>query len=216
MFLSRIPVHLLLFLCAVTPATVRSFHTYTPLPADCHSAIVLIPSGTFTVDTRYASPDGKLDLQFPSQPDRQKYLIPGAFHHGTCAIVINAYDSKSVQKPPPPYNAASQMYSVVWPHVREVAEGVVEKCRKWNVERQPWRGSVLTESMLGEEGEYEYPYWVSVVGTPRELPEDRGQAMRILTPKYLRRRVEYHVYEAGKGGGTGGKGGGGEGEGRGG
>ncbi|MCJ1246473.1 hypothetical protein MMC30_003681 [Trapelia coarctata] len=204
---------LFLFLSRLTPATARwtwdeivcgktpSLYTYTPDPTDCMHAIAMIPSGEFTVDPRHATAGQKLDLTFPPHSRDTTFLVPAAFHYGTCAIMIDASDSATRRKPSPPENAASQMYSVVWPRVRDVAGMVAKTCRRWNHNRGNWKGFVLTKSMLGE---YSYSYFVSVGGTPRELPETWSHRMKILTPTHLGRLVDYHVYEADRGGGSGG------------
>ena len=184
--------------CDKTP----SLYTYIPSLSVCMLAISLIPSGEFTVDPGYAATDGKLDLHLCTNARDQKYLIPAAFHYGTCAIMVDASESVTPgKKQQPPLNGASQLYSVVWPRVREVATKTARLCYGWNDNKPNWKGSVLTKSKLGEY-EYEYPYYVSVAGTPGVLPEIYSHKMKILTPTHLGRVVDYHVYEVKVVGGT--------------
>jgi hypothetical protein len=116
--------------------------------ADCQAAIDMIPALTWSVDPASSGdrsqsklidvqldrPDRKYPL-LPDRPVRKSALFfPAAFRSRSCVVLVGP--SRPYQKlgdpstPPfqPPVQAASAMYTKVWPEVRRAATMILDQC----------------------------------------------------------------------------------------
>ncbi|MCJ1252043.1 hypothetical protein MMC30_009281 [Trapelia coarctata] len=132
----------------------------------------MIPSGEFLVNgdsTTDAHGVTKLKLHFPPNTRTRKFYLPALFRSGTCLIkVVADIDRRAVMRSnlnraglPSWKNAASQMYSVVWPNVRKEATRMVE--------RGHFPNSVKTQSLMGEAT---FPYKITVEVAGQHIPHD--------------------------------------------
>jgi hypothetical protein len=173
------------------------------IPADCARAIAMIPSGAFKVDTRHTAPGRKLDLAFPPGSRSRKFFLPAAFRAGTCLVTVDASSTAKAQKhtagalkPPASVKPAAEMYTTVWPNVKEQALAIVAECFERGEQKNA--GTVASESWLGPQHEFYFPYYVTVSPAPRGVPGD-GETMRLMRQggTGYSWAVEYNVYEAG-------------------
>jgi hypothetical protein len=165
---------------------------YHANPSDCYSAIALIPNGQLNPDPKNFPAGGKLDLQFAPFARDALYLVPAAFHSGTCVVTVEAYDSTTHGKPPLPTGVAFAMYKNMWPNVRTQATRIVHDCH-YLTPGNIWKGAVITRSMLGD---YPYPYHVRVARTPERWPlHNFLAASRIVSPEHHRKLNRYYYHE---------------------
>jgi len=168
-----------------------------PRLADCQAAIAVIPSGDFQVE-----PDDRLSrvpVKLLIPPDRRNrtFILPAAFKSRTCLVTVRAHSTRNMVPNPPQFtNAASKMYSVVWPNVKRLATRILEECA---VEAPPQAGDcvpgeIMTRSWLGDAW---FPLIVHIWPTPKkDFPGDGWKVMMPEQDLGMRER-SYNVYEQG-------------------
>lgn len=186
-----------------------------PLAADCYAAIAMIPSGAhlvqgdFSVDANGVS---TLNTHLPPSARTRKFYMPAIFRSGTCMVrvVADVSRKKLMRAGPPKFtNAASKMYSIVWPNVRNQATEIVEKCFDKEQGMQYRHGTVQTESLLDK---VRFPYKITIEEPHAGFPRDGATYIDLenIGPNFDTRgawEVEYNVYEpAGTSSGQGHKG----------
>lgn len=180
--------------------------TSGPAPADCYAAINMISSGELLVKgDHFLEENGKPKLKVhipPAERDR-KFFMPAIFRSGTCMIRVSAdVDRGGLIRPNPPTftNAASKMYSIVWPKVRQQATRIVQECLAKDPDGlRHFGGLVHTESLLGD---VRFPYRIKVEAPHMGFPRDGATYIDLegVGPEFDTQRaweVEYNVYEPG-------------------
>ncbi|MCJ1246317.1 hypothetical protein MMC30_003523 [Trapelia coarctata] len=172
-----------------------------PHLVDCQAVIDMIPAGHFEVEPGdRLSRVPAIDLHIPNKKRSRSFILPAAFHSGTCLITVRADRQENTVPHPAPFaNAASKMYSTVWPNVRRQAKRIVQECL---VEEPPKAGDcvageVLTRSQLGNTW---FSYLVNLRPAPRKGFPGDGWKIGILEP-YVGfdsiLELFYNVYEPG-------------------
>lgn len=162
-------------------------------PADCATAIALIPDGTISLTGPLSKP-----LNFSLTPvARRPYRIPAVFHSGTYIVTVDpAWRLLTSAKDRSLENAASLMYFKVWPDVRRGAEEVLKQCLVWK-----YAFNAGFVGLSWEEGGLHWSFHVFVMPAPQDMPGDGGcsRAIRGRGSKmggcigFMRRRGAYRV-----------------------
>lgn len=199
----------------ISSASAANFRAQTPLLADCRAAIDIIPAGTYLPSGSLEKP---LGLHMPAR-HRRKFLLPAAFRAGTCIVLVETLVSSrhDFHGIPPPVDAASAMYRVVWPTARRLAGQLVEQCLggsqtggthaytpthstadstrngiamssiRWSA------GALRAQNNLGPNGDFPFRYRIEVKGVPPGMPGDGW----VVDLHQYRSRAQHTVYEAG-------------------
>jgi len=166
----------------------------------------MIPSGEFLVKgDHFLEENGKpkLKIHIPPNDRNRKFFMPAIFRSGTCVIRVSAdVHRRGLIRPNPPTftNAASKMYSTVWPNVRQQATRIVQECLAKDPDGMRHYGGLLhTESLLGD---VRFPYQIRVEAPHMSFPGDGATYIDLegVGPGFDTRRaweVEYNVYEPG-------------------
>lgn len=138
-----------------------------PRATDCQAAINIIPSGIYRFDGKESRP---LNFELPQSVRDRNFLLPAAFLSGTCLILVESALRHDVWRPPaqpPPVQAASAMFTVVWPKVRQSATQITQKCLLSR--EKPAAGDIDVTSMLGD---FRFEYRITVSGVPPGMKGD--------------------------------------------
>lgn len=138
-----------------------------PEPAHCQSAIDMIPDGIYNFDGKVSKP---LNFRLPQSVRDRKFLLPAAFLSGTCLILVESTVARHVWANPgehPPVKAASALFTIVWPKVRQYATKITQKCLV--SKEKPVEGDINLTSMLGT---FQLEYKVTVTGVPPGMKGD--------------------------------------------
>lgn len=156
-------------------------------PADCATAIALIPDGTISLTGALSKP-----LNFSVSPlARRPYRIPAVFHSGTCIVTVDpAWRLLASAKDRAPENAASLMYFKVWPDVRRGAEEVLKQCLVWK-----YAFNAGFVGLSWKEGGLHWSFHVFVMPAPRDMPGD-GRVLERHPRKGVQDGRVYRVHAA--------------------
>ncbi|MCJ1246482.1 hypothetical protein MMC30_003690 [Trapelia coarctata] len=176
-----------------------------PRATDCYAAIDMIPSGDLLVEGDFSIDSNGapiLNMLLPPSARARKFYMPAIFRSGNCMVrVVADVSRRKLMRPNPPEfkNAASKMYSIVWPNVRAQATKVVQQCFEQKQGMQYMHGTVKTESLLGKVW---FPYKITIEEPHEGFPGDGATYIDLenIGPNFNTRgawEIEYNVYEPG-------------------
>ncbi|MCJ1247267.1 hypothetical protein MMC30_004481 [Trapelia coarctata] len=99
-----------------------------PKPADCLTAIEMIPQGLKPLDPDQLERIGQPNAAKPVSLDldKRKYVVPAAFRSGNCVVRVWARAVYRASRHPP--LTSGFLYFNIWPRVRKMAPEVVNRC----------------------------------------------------------------------------------------
>jgi hypothetical protein len=179
---------------------------------DCQAAIDMIPNLTWAVnpassgdrsqskiiDVRLDRPERK-DPDLPDRPVRKApLLLPAAFRSRSCVVLVGPSPrwlepaGSSRVRFQLPVQAASAMYSKVWPEVRRAATMIIERC---HFQTDPIIWTVFNAGLftgnISMDGQQFY-WYVMVRPTPRRMP---GEGWKVFFGSFGGFKQWYNVYE---------------------
>jgi hypothetical protein len=169
--------------------------------ADCRAAINMIPSGNISFDLANSgnrSRSKPVDVYLDRSNRKGPFLLPAAFRSRSCVVLVGPPPPQVRYSYPPPFRsrfqppvqAASAMYSKVWPEARRAATMIIERCqlRRTPGYRSLFNAGSITGNVLLDGQQYDYN--VMVRPAPRKMPGE-GWKVYFYNPDHW-----YNVYEA--------------------